>query len=128
MGGTFTINKGVINNQDLKLLMTGMTASGKGDINLPDYTINYRLTPQTVGKGQDGSTSAGLGVPVLIQGSLDAPSFKPDVGSLIQNAINNPKELKEQLKNNERSIKEQLKNPKDSVKNLKGLLRGLQGN
>jgi AsmA protein len=125
MGGTFTINKGVINNQDMAIAMTGMNVAGKGEVNLPAYTINYRLTPQTIGKAQDGKSTEGLSVPVLISGSLDNPNFQPDAQALIQDMLNDPKKLKEQLKNNQREIKEQLKDPKEAVKNLKGLLQGL---
>ena len=101
--------------------MTGMNVTGKGDINLPAYTINYRLTPQAAGKGQDGKAAGGLSVPVVISGSLDNPQFMPDVGSAIQNVLKDPT----QLKNTERSVKDAFKNPKDATKNLKGLLNGL---
>ena len=121
MSGTFTIAKGDIVNQDLLMNMTGMNVTGKGDINLPAYTINYRLTPQAAGKGQDGKAAGGLSVPVVISGSLDNPQFMPDVGSAIQNVLKDPT----QLKNTERSVKDAFKNPKDATKNLKGLLNGL---
>ena len=128
MGGTFTITKGIVSNQDLKLQMTTLMASGAGDINLPAYTINYRLTPQVMGKAQNGTATGGVGIPVLIQGSLNDPKIGPDAASLLQNAINDPKQFREQLKNNERSAKEAVKNPKEVLKNLKGLFKGLQGN
>jgi len=124
MSGTFTIAKGIVSNQDLKLVMSGLSVSGKGTIDLPAYTINYRLTPQVMGKSQTGTAAGGLSVPVVIQGSLDQPAIKPDVGGAIKNIMSDPT----QLKNTERSIKQQLKNPQDAVKNIKGLLKGLQGN
>ena len=126
MSGSFVITRGVLTNQDLLMQLTGLTVNGKGDVNLPAYTINYRLTPQVSGRGQDGKEKGGIAVPVIIQGSLDSPSFKPDVASLIQNALKDPAALKDQLHNTQRSFKDQLKsgNVARSVKDLKGLLKG----
>ena len=77
-------------------------------------------------KDKDGNVTQkqGLEVPVIITGSLDAPSFKPDLASAITDVINDPRKLKDQLKNSKGALKEQFKNSKDGIKNLKGLLKG----
>jgi len=120
MGGSFSVAQGVVSNHDFAMTMQGMNVNGSGDVNLPAYTVNYRLTPQVVTTAQDASgastTKEGLSVPVIIEGSLDAPKFRPDIAATIQNAIKDPKQFKEQLKNS-----------KGVIKNLKGLLQGLQG-
>lgn len=110
---TLKIAGGVVNNNDLTVQMTGMNVAGVGQVDLPRNTIHFRLTPQMLGKGQDGKAAGGLAVPVLIEGSLDHPTFQPDVAGTIQNIINDPKQFKEQLKNSERSIKGLLKGLKD---------------
>ncbi len=127
MDGTFVISQGVLTNNDLMIAMNGARVAGAGNVNLPDYTINYRLTPQTysTAQGADGKTveRAGIQVPVLITGSLDGPSFAPDVGSVIKDAINDPKKLREQLKNSKQDL---IKQPKDAIKGLKDVFGGFK--
>jgi len=125
MNGTFTISQGVISNQDMVMEMLDLSVKGQGDINLPANTIKYRLSPQMMGKAQGGEAKGGLAVPVIIEGSLDHPSFKPDLGAALQNALQNPQQFREQLKNTERGFKGQSGNSKDTITNLKGLLKGL---
>lgn len=128
MNGTFTFNGGVMSCNDLILEMPGTQVTGAGNVNLPAYTIDYKLSPRTVGqvKQADGTTKTreGLSVPVLITGSLDSPSFKPDAASLIKQAISDPKAMREQIKNNTKNLKEQIQQPKEAVKNIKNLLKG----
>lgn len=141
MSGSFTISNGIITNNDLLIAMQGVRVNGQGNVNLPAYTINYRLAPQTYSTKQDATGKAteraGVQVPVLIAGSLDNPSFQPDVQGVLQNALSNPEQFKEQLKNSRGDIKDQLKNgkaslkdlkqqPQDAVKNIKGLLDGFK--
>lgn len=128
MGGSFTIAQGVITNNDLLIALQGARVNGQGNVNLPAYTINYRLTPQTYSTKDDATTGktverAGVQVPILISGSLDGPSFQPDVRAVLTNALSDPKAFKESLKNSRGDIKEQLKQPKDAIKSLKGLFK-----
>jgi len=115
MGGTFTISQGVVSNNDLTMNTTGLRLTGKGTVNLPAYTISYRLTPQIISTATDQTTGKttekqGLAVPVVVEGSLDKPSYRPDVGAVLQNALQDPKQFRQQLKNSN---------------SLKGLLKGL---
>ncbi|MBY0406958.1 MAG: AsmA family protein, partial [Rickettsiales bacterium] len=128
MGGTFNITNGVINNNDLLIAMQGVRVNGEGNVNLPDYTINYRLSPQTFSTKQDAATGAtveraGVQVPVLISGSLDGPSFQPDLQATLKNALSDPKAFKEQLKNSRGDIKEQIKQQKDAIKGIGALFK-----
>jgi len=59
--------------------------------------------------------ASGIRVPVDIKGHFDNIKIKPDYGSLIQDAINNPDAIKGTLK----GAKEQLKDVKGSLKELK---------
>jgi len=121
LNGTFTATAGVITNKDLTANTSGVNVAGQGDVNLPAYTISYRLTPQVVTSAKDATGKAtqkqGLAVPVVIEGSLDNPKYRPDVGSVLQNALSNPSQFKDQLKNSKGAL---------GTTNLKGLLNGLR--
>lgn len=128
MNGSFTINQGIVTNPDLAVTMSGFNVKGQGSLNLPDYTIQYRLAPQNVRTVQEqgGATvqKEGLSVPVIIEGSLDHPAFRPDVGAVVQDVLSDPKKFREELKNTRGSLKDQLKDPKEAVKNIKNLFKG----
>lgn len=137
LGGSYTITSGIISNQDLGMKAPYMRLSGKGDVNLPAYTIHYRLVPEVVdtGKGQGGADKSGIAVPILIAGSLDNPSFTPDVNSMVQDALKDPQKLKaniaavkEALKENKGDIKQQIKDTQQLLKsgNLDELLGGFK--
>lgn len=114
LGGTFTIANGVIHNNDLAMKAPLMRLSGSGQVSLPNRTIDYRLRPQIVDtlKGQGSKEKEGLAMPVIVEGSLDNPRFRPDVKGAVEDAIRDPEKFKEQLKDT-----------KDVVKDLKGLLK-----
>jgi AsmA protein len=123
LGGTFAIERGVVRNNDLFMKAPLMRLSGAGEANLPLWTINYRLKPEVVEtiQGQDGKDKAGLGVPVIIEGRLDNPTFRPDLAALAEDAIKNPEKIRDTL----RSVKEQFKgeNKKELLNDLKGAFR-----
>jgi AsmA protein len=117
LGGTYTIASGVISNKDLSMKAPFVRLKGEGKIDLPNYTINYRLLPEIVNtrQGQDGKDKVGIVVPILVSGALDNPQFAPDLQSIIQDAINNPEKLKENVK----AVKEQIKEHKQEIKEIK---------
>ena len=128
MSGSFIITNGVLVNNDLLIAMQGARVNGQGNVNLPAYTINYRLAPQTYSTTQDTTTGktvekAGVQVPILISGSLDNPKFQPDVQGVLKDALSDPTKFKAALKNSSGDIKDQLKQPKDAIKNLKSLFK-----
>jgi AsmA protein len=127
IAGTFLINQGVLSNKDLVLNAPTVNVSGAGEMNLPQQTIHYRLTPQMLRTSQDlaAGPKAGLAVPIIIEGSLDNPTYHPDVGAVLQDALKDPKQFREELKNSRGSLKDQLKDPKKAIKDIKGLLKGL---
>lgn len=141
IAGTFTIVQGVISNQDLKMIAPLLRVSGSGIVNLPAWLINYRIEPKLVksieGQGAGEKEAAGLMVPIIIEGSLDRPQFRPDTEGLIKEAITNPEKAKEQVE----AVKDQVKDLKEGFKDfnsvedlkkqgviedgVKGLLKGL---
>lgn len=128
--GTFTIREGVIYNNDLRVAIPGTVVEGEGNVNLPDYTLQYRLTPRSIGSTQNAAGESvarnGTFIPVLISGSLEKPKFTADLKSSLTEAIKDPEAFKDGLKNTRKNLKEQLvKDPKEALKNIKGIFKGL---
>lgn len=121
LSGTFTAKDGVIFNNDLKMTGTLLTLDGAGQIDLPQWLVHYLLTPVLVtnrGYTPDDSTK-GIAVPVKVEGSLDAPSYHPELKGILEEGLKNPEKVKEGLKN----VKENLKD----IKNIKNIDKeGLQ--
>ena len=81
VSGTYTIDNGVLKNNDLKLDAEHFTAAGYGSINLPQQTIQYTLTPSYI----HPKTKAEISLPILISGNMNKPSIKPDYKALGEN-------------------------------------------
>ncbi|MFT6557446.1 AsmA family protein [Sneathiella sp.] len=107
LSGTFTIVNGLLKNNDLKMLNPFVRITGKGDVNMPPKTLDYRVEPKLVAttEGQGGKDATGLVVPIKISGSWEDPKFAPDLAGAITN-IADPAKLKEGL---ETKGKEELK-------------------
>lgn len=123
--GNFVIKQGIVSNQDLLLTSTSMRVLGNGEVNLPLYTVSYRLTPQIASKDAEGNVKEGFAVPVLVSGSLDNPRYAPDLQAVAKEALKDPEQLKKTLRNTRESLQEQFKDPKAAIKDIKGLLKGL---
>lgn len=122
LSGTFTIAQGILTNNDLSLKSELLTLSGKGKINLPMQTIQYRLNPEmasTVKRG-DGSQTKGLEFPIIVEGSFENPRFIPDVEGIVKSTIENPAALRNTVK----SLKDQIKNGKPDLNQVQDLLKG----
>ena len=92
ISATFTINDGVLRNDDLSLLAPLLAATGSGQVGLGGQTLNYRLEPRLL-------SDSNLRVPILITGTWAAPRFKLDLESL----------GKEKLKEEARALEEKAK-------------------
>lgn len=124
LGGTINITNGIVKNTDLAMKAPLMRLSGAGQVDLPARTINYRLKPEIVQtiQGQGGKEKEGLGVPILIGGTLDNPTYTPDLKGVVEDAIKDPQKIKDAVKD----VKEQFKGEKkkETLKNIRGLLKG----
>lgn len=100
--GSFVIDRGIVANNDLKLEAPSLTVAGDGSINLPEYTLDYRLTPtsQAVNNLQAGD------IGITVKGKLDHPSISLDVSTFIKK--NMPK-IKD-------TVNDALKRLKDAMK------------
>ncbi len=97
---SFKIVNGILSNDDLSMLSPVLRLTGKGTLNLPQETINYRAEPTIVGtlKGQGGKVDAkGVAVPLNISGPWSAPKVQPDIAGLVQGLMKDPGALKDNI-------------------------------
>jgi AsmA protein len=101
LGGTYVIKQGILTNSDLSLKSPLLRLSGKGTVDLPQQTVNYRIEPKIVAstKGQGGSGSAsGISVPVIVSGPWANLSYKPDLAGALGGLAKDPGKALESLK------------------------------
>lgn len=133
LGGTFSIARGVLTNNDLLLKSPLLRLMGKGKIDLPKRTLNYRFEPKVVASisGQGGEADVrGVTVPVLVDGPWDDISFAPDLAGMIGNVAKDPVKAIGSLKNlvpglsddskSSSSPQPKLPDPGDALKKLFG--------
>lgn len=77
--GTFAMDKGVLRNDDLTMLLPNFDASGAGQINLGPQTLDYTVTPRALRVNKE----RGLAVPVRIYGPWADPKIQPDLKAVI---------------------------------------------
>jgi AsmA protein len=72
---TYTITNGVVRNEDLAMNAPLFQVTGKGTVDLPKRTVDYRVVPKV-----------GVGVPIIVSGPWDNISYRPDLSSAIPDA------------------------------------------
>lgn len=100
LAGTFTIAKGILTNDDLALKSPLLRVEGAGKVDLPDRTLDYRVTPKAVAslEGQGGRTDlGGIMVPVIVRGPWDNLSYQPDLGAAIGQQLKDPGSLLQRI-------------------------------
>lgn len=129
LDSNWQIENGIASNNDLRIQAQPLSFIGKGTINLPDYLINYRLTPIRTGDGEQVNV-AGIRVPDLtVSGALSAPKTQLDVSAsvndLIQKGLDKDKvkDIKKDLIEKRRKILDNLQ--KNLGGNVQNLLKGL---
>jgi AsmA protein len=123
--GNFTIENGLVNNPNTTLNSPLLRVLGKGKVDLPGETINYRVEPKAVAtlEGQgDTSERSGLLVPVVISGTFSDPKFRADLSAIAES---------EALKGEAEKLLEGLSEGKEgegeALKVLEGLTGGEEG-
>ncbi len=97
LSGSYTIDGGVLTNNDLVLIGPLIRATGAGTVDIGNRTLTYRLEPKIVGtlQGEGASGDAnGLTLPFRIEGSWDNPRTIPEFGDI----LSNPGQAVDQLK------------------------------
>ena len=126
LSGTFNITDGVLKNDDLLLLNPLLRVRGAGQADIGARTVNYRLTPKAVAttKGQGGQVQEqGVAVPVIVKGPWHNVSYRPDLESVIRDAVKDPEKVKQTFD----KVKEGVESGADPRKVLEGLTGGGSG-
>ncbi len=121
LAGTFRIDKGILRNDDLRLLAPLIRVAGAGTVDLPARRVDYRIEPKVAAtaEGQGGQADvAGLMVPVIVTGPWEKLSYRPDLSGLVSGIAKNPEALLKAGKNAGKGLKG----------GLKGVLNELSGN
>ena len=86
-GATFRIANGKAAAEDLRLVSSVVRVSGKGTIDLPTQTLDFRMEPRLVVAEASRSRAEpiDLGVPVVVRGPWGNPQIYPDVADILQN-------------------------------------------
>ncbi|MEX0285503.1 MAG: AsmA family protein [Paracoccaceae bacterium] len=79
---SFTMDQGVLTNNDLLMSLDNFRADGTGQVNIGGRTIDYLFTPVAL----RANSGQGLSVPVRIVGPWSNPSIKPDLTKVIEAA------------------------------------------
>ena len=118
LGGTFTVKQGILANDDMHLQAPALRIGGRGTVDLPRRTLDYRIEPKATTnlEGQGGKQEvAGILVPVIIQGPWDDLSFTPDLSGVVESALKDPEAARKQLED----LGDQAKGLKDVLKDAK---------
>lgn len=93
MDGSFVVQNGVVNNQDLFMASPLFRLTGQGTVDLPQQTLDYHVKPKLVGtlvgQGDTQAVRNGLAIPLHISGALASPKVVPEIDpeTLIQGVI-----------------------------------------
>jgi len=90
LGGSFSIQNGVLANNDFMMVNPYLRLAGAGTANIVNRTVDYRFVPKLVksSEGQGGKLDlTGVSVPVHVTGSWDNLKFAPDAKGLVEGAL-----------------------------------------
>lgn len=102
---SFKIAKGVLINNDFLMETPVFNFAGKGNVNLLEQSVDYRLDPK-VSAGSEIRV-----VPILIKGKWDKLKYVPDIKAVAKRFLENPgegKKVVDEIKSNFKSIKDNL--------------------
>ncbi len=125
----FTITNGLVNTQQTTLRSPFIRVSASGDADLVSETLDLKVKPTIVGtiKGQgDEKQRAGISAPILVSGTFKAPTFAPDLESLVKDQMLTEQEVKEIIQTG-KIPQERKEKFKEDVEQAKELLKGLFG-
>jgi AsmA protein len=104
LSGTFTIDKGIVSNDDLSLIAPLVRMTGAGKVPLPPRTVDYVVKPKLVAtvEGQGGAGDlGGVAVPVKVTGPWHDISYKPDLEAVLKEQMKDPSAVIENLQDGE---------------------------
>lgn len=108
-----TLTDGRADLAEARLTSPVLEATAEGAVDLADRTLDIRMTPtflQPVGKGR------AVAVPVVIGGTFDQPTYRPDLSRLIQ--IDTQKAVRDILQDPEKGVRDLLDEQKDRIRSI----------
>jgi len=89
LSGNGSLAAGVIHDENLRVDMEYIKASGKGTLNVDTQAVDYRIVTEVykLPEGSEGAEMAdikALEIPVTVTGTLDDMKIRPDVGDLLK--------------------------------------------
>ena len=89
-GGSFTLARGVLRNNDFRLINPRVRLDGNGEVDIGAQTINFLVKPSKIG-GEDGTASqmayGDIPIAFRIVGPWSHVSYQPDAASLATGII-----------------------------------------
>lgn len=121
LGASFSFANGIGTTKDIAMMAPILRMTGSGTIDLPRRNLDLKLLPTLVAssKGQGGKDKEGLTIPLNVTGPWTNPSVTPDLRGMVEDAIRDPENLKQNLKNIKDGIKD-FNSPSDIGKALFG--------
>lgn len=102
LGATWTMDGGVLRNDDLLLSLANYEARGAGQVGLGSQTIDYTFTPVAL----RANSGTGLAIPVRIRGPWASPSIVPDLEAAIN--LNLEQEVEQVKEQAEQAVREKV--------------------
>jgi AsmA protein len=124
----FTLKNGVTQINEAQLNSPLLRVSSNGTVNLIQETLDVRVSPKfvatLVGQEDVREERAGIMVPVLIQGPLTEPRFRPDLQGMLQQQL--PGDLEQRKQEAQKEIEKKKEELQQNVqKKAQELFRGL---
>lgn len=110
----YTIHNGRLSNNDLNVSLGAVHVKGKGDIDLANLRVDYRLTPGVMVDAGAGQQEA-LYVPIDIRGPFSKLTYQPAITALLPNAAV------------EKNLKKLMSSPQDAKEILRDVRKGFKG-
>ncbi len=89
LSASFTIDRGLATNSDLKLIGPLIRMTGAGVTDFPARILDWRFDPKVMasleGQSAGDEDLVGLGVPVLVKGPWTKPEIYPDIQGILEN-------------------------------------------
>lgn len=84
LSASYTIEGGILRNQDLAMAARLVSVAGRGTVDLGAQTLDYRVTPEAM---RNAETGQALQVPLLITGPWSAPRLRLDLEGVAEQRL-----------------------------------------